>query len=165
MVDFPEQFGRSSRLAARAGNALTYTVCLFFFSILMLLLALGEWQKERRLAQDPVVSAVITKSWDVGGKYPSHRASISYWRLRNGETVPCHVNDIRIGPIGDRRGVGDHIQIAPRADSCYEPDIPGLDPSGTAKFFTAIGGGGLALAICMAAFIYRRSRSAQPRLA
>jgi hypothetical protein len=98
---------------------------LTFFSFALFLAAALTAQRNARLAQDPIVSAVIMKSWDESGKRGGHFASISYSRQLNGATVPCHVERLRIGPIGDFRGVGDRIEIAPRQDSCYEPDIPG----------------------------------------
>jgi hypothetical protein len=135
---------------------------LIVLSFGLFLGAAGSSQRNARLAQDSVVSAVITKAWDVYGKHPMHLASISYTRVQDGKAVSCHVDEIAIGTPGDHRGPGDHIDIAPRQNTCYEPDFPGTESADTAKGAAIAGCVALALAILLGVLCYRRLQPAQP---
>jgi hypothetical protein len=140
---------------------LAFGLGLSFFSLAMFLVAASTAQRNARLAQDPVVLAVITKSWNEGGKGPGHFASISYARVQNGATIRCHVERLRIGTPGDVRGAGDLVEISPRQNSCYEPDLPGRRPLDAPAAFAIAGCVGLAAGIYLTVLGIRRARVGQ----
>jgi hypothetical protein len=134
---------------------------LSFFSFAMFLVAASTAQRNARLAQDPIVSAVITKSWNESGKGGGHFASISYARLQNGATVSCHVARFLIGPVSDHRGAGDRLDIAPRQNSCYEPDLPGRSSPEAPAVLVFAGCLALGLGIALMVLGVRRARAQQ----
>jgi hypothetical protein len=140
---------------------LQFALGLSLFAFAMFLVAASTAQRNARLAQDPIVSAVITKSWNESGKGGGHFASISYLRLQNGATVSCHVARLLIGPVSDRRGAGDRLDIAPRQNSCYEPDLPGRSSPEAPAAFVVAGCLALGLGISLMVLGVRRARAEQ----
>jgi hypothetical protein len=140
---------------------LQFGLGLSLFAFAMFLVAVWTAQRNARLAQDPIVSAVITKSWNESGKGGGHFASISYLRLQNGATVSCHVARFLIGPVSDHRGAGDRLDIAPRQNSCYEPDLPGRSSPEAPAALVFAGCLALGLGISLMVLGIRRARAQQ----
>jgi hypothetical protein len=89
-----------------------------------LMVAVGAQQMDRRLAADPPVTATVRKAWIEHFKGPVQFARLVYDRKQpDGEVVHCDVPRVRVGYRDLGLKAGDTITIAPRPNTCWEPDI------------------------------------------
>lgn len=102
-------------------RAIFVTLGIFFASLMG---AVGEQQRARRLTADPPVTATVRKAWIEHQKGPVQFAHLVYDRKQpEGEVAHCDVSRVRVGGSDLTLRTGDTITIAPRPNTCWEPDI------------------------------------------
>jgi hypothetical protein len=85
--------------------------------------AVVQWQRDKRILVSNLTDAVVEKTWSEGGRGDGTYAAISFHRVQAGNKIECRVGKVRVGPSSIKLAVGQTIEIAPRNDSCYEPDV------------------------------------------
>jgi len=111
--------------AKRAKERRLATICLcLLISIVSLIAAVASHERGLRLASDPRVTATVKNVLIGRNGKPGEYAHLIYDRNdQTGRLVHCDVPRVRIGNIARRLTTGDLVTIAPRANSCSEPDI------------------------------------------
>jgi hypothetical protein len=98
----------------------------FFVSLGCLMGAAGVYGTAKRLATETPVPATVTKVWSERGPQKGrelvYHAQLVFDRKQNdGEIVHCDVPRVDLGI--QPATVGATIKVAPRATSCWEPDV------------------------------------------
>jgi hypothetical protein len=94
-----------------------------FISLACMVIAITVQSKADRLATETPVVAKVARVWSQAAKSgPVYRAQLIFDRKQSdGQIVHCDVPRVDLGVM--RPAVGGTIEIAPRADSCWEPDV------------------------------------------
>jgi hypothetical protein len=95
----------------------------FIFSLLFLAGAAGVHLAAKRRATETPVVATVAKLWSEKAKYGLvYHAQLIYDRKQSdGQTVHCDVPRVDLG--AHPAAVGTTIEVAPRANTCWEPDV------------------------------------------
>ncbi len=111
--------------AITGGTRLFAIELTIFVSLAFLVVTLATWGKAHRLATNTPVMATVAKIWSERTR--SKNVVVYYAQLifdrkqENGDTIHCDVPRVLLGQL--RVAAGEAIKIAPRATSCWEPDI------------------------------------------
>jgi hypothetical protein len=100
------------------------TVMTVFVSLACLMGALAVHGKVTRLATDTPVMATVAKAWSErkgGGGGPNYAQLIFDRKQNDGDIVHCDVPRVGLGQ--QPAAVGATIKVAPRATTCWEPDV------------------------------------------
>jgi hypothetical protein len=111
--------------AKRAERRRVATICLcLLISLSSLIAAVAAHERGLRLASDSTVIATVKNVLMGRSGTPGEYAHLTYDRRdQDGQFVHCDVPRVHIGNIARRIAPGDLVTIAPRADSCWDPDI------------------------------------------
>jgi hypothetical protein len=101
------------------------TICLsLLISIASLVAAVAAHERGLRLASNPTVIATVKNILIGRGGTSGEYAHLIYDRKdQNGQLIHCDLPRVRIGNFARKLTNGDPVTIAPRANSCWEPDI------------------------------------------
>ncbi len=96
----------------------------FLVALLLLVVGLAEMSRSQRVIGSPHAQAFVERTWIEGGKGGESRyGSIHFNRVQESKTIYCHVDRQSLGRVPDTIARGTLVDIVPRPDSCYEPDI------------------------------------------
>lgn len=107
-------------------SATGFEVVLYMFlaSLLVLVFGLAEMSRSQRVIGSPHAQAFVERTWIERGKGGASRyGSIHFNRVQDGKSIYCQVDRESLGRVPDIIARGTLVDIVPRPDSCYEPDV------------------------------------------
>ena len=119
----PEQTPKSV-IKTHSAAGFEFFLYSFLVALLILVVGLAEMSRSQRIIGSQHAQAYVERMWVESGRGGSSTyGSIHFNRLQDGKLIYCHIDRESLGRISYPISRGTLVDIVPRTDSCYEPDV------------------------------------------